>query len=118
MSEPASMRSGAQADAPRSCASTEPPFPPGTLPPSRFDYVPTPEAFDEMAEPSGAVREHWRPFLLSIESRGMAELRRGWAEAQHLIREHGITYNVYGDPNGRQKSWKLDPIPLLAKSAL
>ncbi|MFO0823840.1 MAG: hypothetical protein U0792_12110 [Gemmataceae bacterium] len=34
-------------------------------------------------------------------------------EAQHLIRENGVTYNVYGDPRGISRPWQLDPVPLL-----
>src|SRR5205823_925981 len=29
------------------------------------------------------------------------------------IRENGITYNVYGDPCGRERPWQLDPLPLM-----
>ena len=30
-----------------------------------------------------------------------------------LIRENGVTYNVYGDPQGIDRPWQLDLIPLL-----
>ena len=30
-----------------------------------------------------------------------------------LIRDNGVTYNVYGDPQGADRPWELDPIPLL-----
>ena len=42
---------------------------------------------------------------------GRSELSRRWGEAQHLIRENGVTYNVYGDPRGMDRPWQLDPIP-------
>jgi hypothetical protein len=44
---------------------------------------------------------------------GTAELARRWARAERRIRENGITYNVYGDPQGTDRPWKIDMIPLL-----
>ena len=41
------------------------------------------------------------------------ELTRRWEDARQLIRENGVTYNVYGDPRGLDRPWQLDPIPLL-----
>jgi uncharacterized circularly permuted ATP-grasp superfamily protein/uncharacterized alpha-E superfamily protein len=37
-------------------------------------------------------------------------------EGLRIIREHGITYNVYGDPKGCDRPWELDlvPIPIAA----
>jgi len=30
-----------------------------------------------------------------------------------LLKENGVTYNIYGDPNGMNRPWKLDNIPFL-----
>ena len=84
--------------------------------PSGLDYAPAGGGGDEMAEPGGAIRPHWLPFLRALEGMGLSGLARNWDEARHLIREHGITYNVYGDPRGRERPWQLDPIPLLVSS--
>ena len=32
---------------------------------------------------------------------------------RRLIIENGVTYNVYADPQGRDRPWQLDPLPLL-----
>jgi uncharacterized circularly permuted ATP-grasp superfamily protein/uncharacterized alpha-E superfamily protein len=48
---------------------------------------------------------------------GPTEFLRRWREAQQIIRENGVTYNVYGDPKGMARPWKLDPIPLLISPA-
>ena len=48
---------------------------------------------------------------------GAEEIKRRWEEAQDLIRENGVTYNVYGDPRGMDRPWQLDPIPLLIAPA-
>ena len=70
-------------------------------------------AFDETHSPDGLLRPHWQSFFAQMDVMGLAELRRRWNEAQHLIRENGVTYNVYGDPRGLERPWELDPIPLL-----
>jgi len=36
-----------------------------------------------------------------------------WDEARRLLRQHGVTYNIYGDPQGMERPWPLDMIPLL-----
>jgi uncharacterized circularly permuted ATP-grasp superfamily protein/uncharacterized alpha-E superfamily protein len=70
-------------------------------------------SYDELIGPDGVVRSHVRPFARAFAELGMNELRRRWDEAQDLIRQNGITYNVYGDPRGMDRPWQLDPIPLL-----
>jgi uncharacterized circularly permuted ATP-grasp superfamily protein/uncharacterized alpha-E superfamily protein len=79
-------------------------------------YEPTADAFDEMAEQRGSPREHWRKFLESFERLGTDELAQRWDNAQRLIREHGVTYNVYGDPQGNQRPWQLDMVPVLIQA--
>jgi uncharacterized circularly permuted ATP-grasp superfamily protein/uncharacterized alpha-E superfamily protein len=63
--------------------------------------------------PGDGVRRHWRPFVDALETLGSDEIRRRWEESQDLIRQNGVTYNVYGDPRGMNRPWQLDPIPLL-----
>ena len=48
---------------------------------------------------------------------GPRELDRRWKSAQQLIRNNGITYNVYGDPRGAERPWPVDPIPLILEDA-
>ncbi len=44
---------------------------------------------------------------------GVEELARRWALAERRIRENGITYNIYGDPQGANRPWQTDVVPLL-----
>ena len=48
-----------------------------------------------------------------MESLGLDELQRRWETGRRFIQEQGVTYNVYGDLQGRERSWELDPLPLL-----
>jgi len=82
-----------------------------------FGYLPRPGLFDEMVGPAGSVRPHWQPFLRNLDDLGLADLTHRWQDARQLIREHGVTYNVYGDPRGMDRPWQLDPIPLLLSAS-
>ncbi len=76
-------------------------------------YSPRMPVSDEMLEADGSLRTHWRMFVNLIDDLGRDELIRRWEQARRLIRENGITHNVYGDPNGLDRPWSLDLVPLL-----
>ena len=77
------------------------------------DYERAAGSYDETVSADGGLRPHWRAFFDQMDAMGLADLRRRWEEAKHLIRENGVTYNIYGDPRGMGRPWELDPIPLL-----
>ncbi|OWK36779.1 circularly permuted type 2 ATP-grasp protein [Fimbriiglobus ruber] len=72
--------------------------------------------FDESVDRLGVPRAHWQTFFHTLEELEPEELTRRWSDAKHLIRENGVTYNVYGDPRGTSRPWQLDPLPLLISS--
>jgi uncharacterized circularly permuted ATP-grasp superfamily protein/uncharacterized alpha-E superfamily protein len=80
-------------------------------------YTPRFAASDEMTEPDGSVRPHWAPFVSMMDDLGHAEVVSRWEQARRLIRENGITHNIYGTPDGMARPWTLDLIPLLIPSA-
>jgi uncharacterized circularly permuted ATP-grasp superfamily protein/uncharacterized alpha-E superfamily protein len=41
------------------------------------------------------------------------EMERRWERGERLIRDSGMTYTIYGDPDGHGRPWSLDPIPML-----
>ena len=53
-----------------------------------------------MIEPDGSLRPHWRLFVSMLDDLGREEVLPRWDQARRLIRENGITHNVYGDPDG------------------
>src|SRR6267378_2108355 len=77
------------------------------------DYSAAPGIFDEMQEAPAKPRPHWRPFIESLEQLGRQELGSRWESGRRLIREHGVTYNIYGDPKGMDRPWGLDFVPFL-----
>ncbi len=77
------------------------------------DYERVDGIYDELMDAGGSLRPHWQPFVESLASVSDAELARRWDQARRSIRDNGVTYNVYGDPNGLDRPWRLDPIPLI-----
>jgi len=68
---------------------------------------------DEMLDASGNIRPHWAYFLGALQNLGQNEISLRQNEILKLLRENGVTYNVYGDPDGSSRPWQLDPVPLL-----
>jgi uncharacterized circularly permuted ATP-grasp superfamily protein/uncharacterized alpha-E superfamily protein len=69
--------------------------------------------FDEMQQGPAVPRPHWRPLVQSLVRLGRHELASRWESGRRILREHGVTYNVYGDPQGMDRPWGLDLVPLL-----
>jgi uncharacterized circularly permuted ATP-grasp superfamily protein/uncharacterized alpha-E superfamily protein len=76
-------------------------------------YQPPTQLFDEMLDSSGNVRPAWSQFANSLNLDGAAGLNRRSDQARHLLRENGVTYNVYGASKDLERPWELDPIPLM-----
>jgi uncharacterized circularly permuted ATP-grasp superfamily protein/uncharacterized alpha-E superfamily protein len=79
-------------------------------------YQPHESGYDEMCTPDGEVRPHWQYLTRALTALGPGALEQRRGEARRLLRENGVTYNVYNDPAGGQRTWALDPIPLLISS--
>lgn len=76
-------------------------------------YAPIAGVYDEMLDETGRTRPAWRGLRPQLEQIGATELGRRWTQSQRLINENGIVYSAYGDFEGRQRPWTLDPAPLL-----
>jgi len=70
-------------------------------------------AFDELLDGGGKIFPHYAKLMGELEAFGAAELSRRTDACQRFVREHGITYNVYGDPRGMERPWQLDPVPFV-----
>ena len=71
------------------------------------------DAYDELSADGVTPRPHWAHLMESLQAIGPEELGRRWARAERRIRENGITYNIYGDPLGASRAWRIDIVPLL-----
>src|ERR1700686_337004 len=75
--------------------------------------LPDRSVYNELAPDGVTPRPHWAQFIESLQSIGSDELARRWERAERRIRENGVTYNVYTDPQGISRPLAIDPIPLL-----
>src|SRR4051812_12010631 len=77
--------------------------------------IPLPDRsiYNELAPDGVTPRPHWARFIESLQAIGSDELARRWDRAERRIRENGITYNIYTDPQGASRPLSIDPIPLL-----
>ena len=83
---------------------------------STAQYGPPHGAYDEMYLPDGTPRPHWRYLAPALLALGPHELERRADEVRRLVREHGVSYHVYGEPEGSIRPWELDPIPFVMSS--
>src|ERR1700752_4194721 len=81
-------------------------------------YSAEPGRYDELLDAAGEPRPQWRALIDRIagpDARGSA--RRALDLTRRLIIENGVTYNVYADPQGTDRPWGLDPLPLVLTAA-
>lgn len=69
-----------------------------------------------MVDAQGKVRPGWDRFATGLDALGTAGLTQRADQVRRALRENGVTYNVYGAPQGPDRPWELDPLPLLIGS--
>src|SRR6202046_5686665 len=75
--------------------------------------LPDQSRYNEFAPDGVTPRPHWSPIIDSLQAMGSDELAHRWEHAERRIRENGVTYNIYTDPQGANRPLAIDPIPLL-----
>src|SRR5579871_3180000 len=85
-----------------------------TMLPDMFAAYPRAEdRFDELLESPERPRPHWSGLYSELVGTSPAEIRERLSAAERQIREIGVTYNVYADPQGLDRPWDLDVLPLI-----
>jgi len=69
--------------------------------------------YDELSLDGATPRPHWSAFVDALQGMTPGELSKRWARAERRIHENGVTYNLYGGPEGASRPWRTDLIPLL-----
>jgi uncharacterized circularly permuted ATP-grasp superfamily protein/uncharacterized alpha-E superfamily protein len=93
--------------------SFEPKESPNKVNPTLPGYQAQADRYDEMFLSPGAPRPHWQPLFNTINNISSRQLGTRIAAAERQIRDSGITYNVYTDPEGLDRQWELDVLPLV-----
>ncbi|MEM8955967.1 MAG: circularly permuted type 2 ATP-grasp protein [Verrucomicrobiota bacterium] len=86
---------------------------PAALEPVVRDYQVGVGQYDEFLDEEGGLRPGWENFLKGISKLRREDFIHRWREAKRLIRDNGVTYNVYDDEQGMGRPWELDPIPFV-----
>src|SRR3954469_2622947 len=77
------------------------------------DYPQANDRYDEMFAAPLEPREHWRAMLESLGGSPAEHMRERLQSVQDQVRENGVTYNVYADPQGADRPWELDLLPMV-----
>ena len=80
------------------------------------DY-PQGRAFDEAVDPSAVPRQTYREVMRWLEGYGPREFERRRQLIELVFRNQGITFTVYGDAAGTERSFPFDPVPRLIAAA-
>lgn len=70
-------------------------------------------SYDEMFDQDKNIRPHWKALKENLEKITLENLISKQKEIDWRLEDNGVTYNVYNDPGGLNRPWKLDPIPLV-----
>ena len=76
-------------------------------------YINSQFSYNELVGQDGGLQPHWQTFFQSYTGLGADEIQNRIQDVQRLLKENGVTYNIYGDPSGLSRLWKLDLIPFL-----
>lgn len=80
-------------------------------------YPAADDSFDELFDASGQARAHWQPLLEHITGLHSQTLDARHRAVTRMLRENGVTYNVYADPAGPSRAWDLDLLPFIVPAA-
>lgn len=68
-------------------------------------------SWDEARFADGTTRPAWKRYLGAMGNLGPADLTLRWEEARRILRDNGVSHNVYADPRGADRPWQLDAMP-------
>ena len=68
---------------------------------------------DEVLNKDGSIKPHWQQLFNNMNAMGLNELSNRSTDILSQLQENGVTYNVYDSLDGKNRAWRLDPIPYL-----
>ncbi len=82
-----------------------------------LDHYPSDKHYDEALDADGDARHHYRRIVERFRGIDVTELRRIEAIAAEEFRRLGITFTVYGDGEGIERTWPMDVFPRIIEAA-
>lgn len=72
--------------------------------------------YDEAFESPGRMRSHWLEFREGLRDIPPDEFARRTAQAESMLRDNGVTFDVFREIDQQQRPWRLDLIPLIVEA--
>jgi uncharacterized circularly permuted ATP-grasp superfamily protein/uncharacterized alpha-E superfamily protein len=69
--------------------------------------------YDEVLKSNMSINPNWEKLINNLTQMGSDNLVAKQKEINWLMDENGVTYNVYNDPKGMNRSWNLNIVPFL-----
>ena len=82
-----------------------------TIPANTLSFV-----YDEVYQPDLTPRPAWSRFLENLKDVSTEELSRRSLQADEILNENGVTFNVFHDSRQAERPWSLDLLPLIISS--
>ena len=77
------------------------------------DYPQATDRYDELLDGPHSPRAHWQPVIEQLAAWPAERMRERLHSVHSQVRENGVTYNVYADPQGADRPWELDLVPMI-----
>lgn len=68
---------------------------------------------DEIFTADKSIKPYWDILFRNIEKIGFQEMVSRQSDLNWYLSENGVTYNVYNDPEGLNRTWNLNTVPTL-----
>lgn len=68
--------------------------------------------YNEVMDQAGNYRPHWEKIIPYLRPEGLPMLQANWEQSERILRDSGVAYHIYDDPQGAQRPWRLDAVPL------
>jgi uncharacterized circularly permuted ATP-grasp superfamily protein/uncharacterized alpha-E superfamily protein len=73
--------------------------------------------FDELQESGGELRAHWKALLDALAALSDTDRKLRAGRLARRVRETGIAYDIFADPNTSAQRWSLDLLPVIISAA-
>ena len=74
---------------------------------------PAPGIPDQVYTPDGAIKPEWDYLLSSLNNLGSTALKERQDKARRILRDDGVTYNIYDKKADSNSQWELDLVPAI-----
>ena len=78
-----------------------------------LNYQLNPDRYDEVFDSEARPRRHWTRLAQAAKRTGRAALSRRARTIRRAVEQDGVTYNIYGDPQGTERPWEVDLLPFV-----